>query len=299
MRRVFTVFAFVLTLLLSINAYAAERLIEATGRYVMDSRLGETTAAATERAREDAKRAAAMKAGVYLESYSKTVNLELTEDEVQMVASRLLKIQDEKSDVKVVDGHLLQFNVTIKAIVDDVDESALKSIMTNKQNLSAMTKNYKELQAKYDALNRQMEEYRKGYDKTEDKALLKEKVRRNSEEFNAAVKAKEGLTHYYAGKIKEALASYDAAIKLNPRFAEAYNNRGVIYYSQNKFAEAVADYTLAVNFRAQYADAYYNRAIAYGAMKNYPMAKADLEAALRINPNDADAAELYRKLQNS
>ena len=77
------------------TALANERLIEASGEYVMDSRLDETPASATARAREEAKRAATEKAGVYIKSYSKTIDLVLDTDEVRTIAARLLKIQDE------------------------------------------------------------------------------------------------------------------------------------------------------------------------------------------------------------
>jgi tetratricopeptide (TPR) repeat protein len=31
------------------------------------------------------------------------------------------------------------------------------------------------------------------------------------------------------GKYKQAIADYNEAIDLNPRYAEAYNNRGIVY----------------------------------------------------------------------
>ena len=81
----------VLTIILSNStSLASEKLIEASGEYVMDSRLDETPASATARAREEAKRAAVEQAGVYIQSYSKTIDLELVEDEIESVAARLL-----------------------------------------------------------------------------------------------------------------------------------------------------------------------------------------------------------------
>ena len=64
------------------TTFAEEKLIEASGDYFMDSRLDETPASATARAREEAKRAAVETAGVYLQSYSKMVDLALDTDEV-------------------------------------------------------------------------------------------------------------------------------------------------------------------------------------------------------------------------
>ena len=135
MRKIFAVI-FAAAIIFSCSTSFAEELIEASGTYVMDSRLDETPASATSRAREEAKRAAIEKAGVYLQSYSKTVDLALVEDEVETVAARLLKIQSESSDVEVVEKNLLKFTVTIKALIDELDENDLKAMMQNKQSLA-------------------------------------------------------------------------------------------------------------------------------------------------------------------
>ena len=87
MRKIFAVI-FAAAIIFSCSTSFAEELIEASGTYVMDSRLDETPASATSRAREEAKRAAIEKAGVYLQSYSKTVDLALVEDEVTDSAVR-------------------------------------------------------------------------------------------------------------------------------------------------------------------------------------------------------------------
>ena len=156
MRKIFALI-FAVAIIFSCSTSFAEELIEASGTYVMDSRLDETPASATSRAREEAKRAAIEKAGVYLQSYSKTVDLALVEDEVETVAARLLKIQSESSDVEVVEKNLLKFTVTIKALIDELDENDLKAMMQNKQSLAEETRKYKELQKEYDALKKQMD----------------------------------------------------------------------------------------------------------------------------------------------
>jgi len=40
----------------------------------------------------------------------------------------------------------------------------------------------------------------------------------------------------------EAIEEYNEAIRLNPEYAEAYNNRGLAYKEQGKKAEAIADF---------------------------------------------------------
>ena len=51
----------------------------------------------------------------------------------------------------------------------------------------------------------------------------------------------EGVTYQRAGKLKEAIAAYDKAIKADPKAAEAYNNRGLAYYKLGRNEDAIKD----------------------------------------------------------
>ena len=304
MRKIFSIAAALIIALSTSVSLASERLIEATGNYTMDSRLDETPASATARAREEAKRIAVEKAGVYLQTYSKMVNLELDVDEVQTVAARLLKIQEETSDVKVVEKNLLKFSITIKALVDDLDENDLKTIMQDKQSLSALTRQNKELQEKYDVLNQQMKEYRDAFDKANaaQKVKLKKEVALNVEKFSALNEFAKGNDFSARKDYPQALAFYDAAIKLDPQLAEAYNNRGIIKYELGQFAAAVEDYTKALKLKSNFVDAYNNRGNAYAALSQFQKAKQDLQAALKLNNKSADGhnnlGNVYYSMKN-
>jgi len=72
---------------------------------------------------------------------------------------------------------------------------------------------------------------------------------------------------------------YNQAIKFQPNYADAYNNRGVAYNNKGLYDAAIADYTQALRIDPNYAAAYYNRGIAYlmkGAKRN---ARQSLEHA--------------------
>ena len=60
-----------------------------------------------------------------------------------------------------------------------------------------------------------------------------------------------------------AIADYSQAIRLNPDYAEAYNNRGLAYSLTGKteMANAIADYSQAIKLRPTYAYAYNNRGV--------------------------------------
>lgn len=289
MKNFFAIMIALAVILINSQALANEILIEASGEYVMDSRLDETPASATARAREEAKRAATEKAGVYINTYSKMINFELDTDEVSTVASRLLKIQEETSNIEIIEKNLLKFTVTIKALVDDLDENVLESMMYDRVALEELTRKNKELQEKYDALNEQMEQYHQEFDKVDDarKIEIKKEVALNVERFSAVDEFAKGNDFSLQKDYTQALAAYDKAITLDPQLAEAYNNRGIVKYELGKFSEAISDYTSAIDLKANYIDALNNRGNTYAVTKQFQNAISDLKAALKLNDKSA------------
>ena len=61
------------------------------------------------------------------------------------------------------------------------------------------------------------------------------------------------------GRHAEALADFDAAIRLDPTDAEAHVNRGLTYFDLGRHVEALADYDAAIRLDPNYATAYTNR----------------------------------------
>ena len=291
MKNFFTIVVALTLILINTTALASEKLIEASGSYVMDSRLDETPASATARAREEAKRSAVEKAGVYLQNYSKMIDFELKVDEVETVAAGLLKIQNESSNIDVVENNLLRFTVTIEALIDELSENDLKALLQDKQSLEELTRKNKELQEKYDELNRQMKQYREKFDGADaaQKEEIKKDVALNSEKFAAVNEFAKGNEFSFRKDYEQALASYDRAISLNPQLAEAYNNRGVIRYELEQFSAAIEDYTQAIKLKSNYVDALNNRGNACAAVGQLQNAERDFRAALKLNDNSAVA----------
>ena len=309
--------------------FAKQEIIEASGNYIMDSTLDETPASATARAREEAKRAAIEKAGVYLQSYSKMVNLELDYDEVKTVAAQILQIQDEQRKIEPYQDNLLKFTVTIKALVDTNDEERLKTIMQDKNNLEEATERYKKLQAEYDALKNQMEQLKKNYNSA-NAAEIKKSVAQNNKYFDALLELEQGNNFYFQKNYQSAIQAYSRAINLNPNFAEAYNNRGNSFFQLQNYSQAVQDLQTAVNFNNfdarihnnlgsayllqnlydaainEYTQAinlnkniftfYYNRALAYCYKNNFQAALPDAQRAMQLNPASVEAKNLYNQI---
>jgi len=85
------------------TASAEIKIIEAEGRYMADLDMNEPLSAITEHAREDARRRAAEKAAVFVESFVEVENNVVTKDKLRTYAATIMKIVESKdfSDTSV------------------------------------------------------------------------------------------------------------------------------------------------------------------------------------------------------
>ncbi|MEH2141171.1 tetratricopeptide repeat protein [Nostoc sp.] len=63
------------------------------------------------------------------------------------------------------------------------------------------------------------------------------------------------------GDLQGAVAAYIEAIRLNPNYAEAYNNQGGVRADLGDQKGAIEDYNQALRINPNLAQAYYNRCI--------------------------------------
>ncbi len=100
-----------------------------------------------------------------------------------------------------------------------------------------------------------------------------------------------GVAYFKMGDNDHAIADYDAAIKLNPKVPSAWANRARAYREKGDNDRAIADYTKAISLDAKFAAAYNNRGLAYGAKGDNDRAIADYTKAIRLDPKLANAYE--------
>ena len=60
------------------------------------------------------------------------------------------------------------------------------------------------------------------------------------------------------GRFNESIDSYQQAIKINPEYAETYNNLGNVYATIEKVDEAISSYKKAIKINTNFAEAYSN-----------------------------------------
>ena len=103
---------------------------------------------------------------------------------------------------------------------------------------------------------------------------------------NAGYYFSNGHQHDVAGESGLAIADYTEAIKLNPDFAEAYNNRGSVFMELGGYARAVSDFDRAIAIKPEFVEAYNNRGGAHRLLGDYDAAVVDYAEAARLMPND-------------
>ena len=85
-----------------------------------------------------------------------------------------------------------------------------------------------------------------------------------------------GVEYFAFSQYEKAIKSYDKAIRLNPKTADAYNKRGVAYQALGQYDKAIQDYDKAIRLHPENASAYHNRGLAYEALGNSLQAEQDL-----------------------
>ena len=90
--------------------------------------------------------------------------------------------------------------------------------------------------------------------------------------------------HFKNKDFSTALDFINKAIKINPNFAEAYNEQGNALNELKKLEEAIKSYNNAININPEYADAYYNKGLVFHELKKLESAVQNYDKAIKINP---------------
>lgn len=104
---------------------------------------------------------------------------------------------------------------------------------------------------------------------------------------------------YFLASLKrsvEAMDAFDKAIKIEPRNADIYYDRGVQRAAGGLSELALEDYSAAIRLSPRNSKYLANRAGLYLMMDRKELAKSDAESALRLDPSDEVALCVKRAL---
>ena len=84
------------------------------------------------------------------------------------------------------------------------------------------------------------------------------------------------------GVCDQAIADYTSAATLDPKFLEAFYNRGGTYFDIGEYGRAIADFTEVIAIDPKSADGYVARGNAYSRKGEVGKAQADFAAAKEL-----------------
>jgi tetratricopeptide (TPR) repeat protein len=105
-----------------------------------------------------------------------------------------------------------------------------------------------------------------------------------------------GQALYRRGKIPEAMAAYERALQLQPKYPETHYNLGVALAAQGRTAEAIRHYETALHVQPYYPEALNNMGNALVVLGRVDEAIRYYEEALAVKP---DFAEAHNNLGNA
>ncbi|MBE9223619.1 tetratricopeptide repeat protein [Cyanobacterium stanieri LEGE 03274] len=109
-----------------------------------------------------------------------------------------------------------------------------------------------------------------------------------------------GNRAYSQGRYDVAIIHYSSALRQDPAYVDAYNNRGISYSALEEYDKAIADYERIMELDPSYMRAYYNRGNAYKAIGEEDKAIVDYLKAIELDPTYTNAyynlGNTYREL---
>jgi tetratricopeptide (TPR) repeat protein len=87
---------------------------------------------------------------------------------------------------------------------------------------------------------------------------------------------------------EKAIEYLNNAIKLQPKYVDAYHLRGINYATLKQFQPAIEDFNEAIRLQPTYIDAYKSRGVTYTTLLQYQRAIEDFNKVISLKP-DADA----------
>lgn len=267
---------------------AATQKVSVDGIYIMSDGLEESQHIAKIRARQDAMRMAAEQAGVYVKSYSKTVNNVLTEDETLTLSSAVLHVDKETFSFDDMGGQGMKLVCHIEADVETVDiDKVLQQRREDAQQWEILQAQNKNLREQTEKIRKENEALKAAYEKAtteKEQQRIQAEAKKNQDATMALDWFYLGNYAYHKGQYESAIQDYTQTIYLDASYADAYTNRGASYDKLGQYENAVQDFTEAIRLTPT-AAAYCNRGIAYAHWEQYDKAIQDDTEAIRQNPS--------------
>ena len=174
------------------------------------------------RARDKAIKKATKQAGVYLQNYSRSVNSELTDDEILAITSNAWQLVGEPKYTRTLkqisdETTIIVWTASVEVNVDDAEiKSWLKRDDKDKSTIISQTR---EAQKVAEENDKKIEDLREKYNRATSQAEKDNIIKQMNDadrDFLANQKLEEGLKLHYKENYNSAIKLYNEALQLNP-----------------------------------------------------------------------------------
>lgn len=108
----------------------------------------------------------------------------------------------------------------------------------------------------------------------------------------------EGNSYFDSGNYKEAINSYQKALKIDPNNVDVRVDGGTAYFNLNFIDEAIREFKKGTEINPRHAKAWYNLGIAYKKKNDIPSFKSAWENFLKVSPDDPEAKNVKKELDS-
>ena len=252
--KIFSTLIIALLIIFQTVGFAASETFSASGEYLMSDY--DTPEIAEEIALDFAKQNAAEQAGIYLESYSRSIDSQIDELEIKTVASSKVEVLDKNITRQNQAGGRILLRANIRATVDT---SELDNFLAQtRQERQQAIQRYKALQEMNNKIKQDIDEFQSKLtaikDEVKDDDLIVEQERINREFLSN----------------QQMIFHPDKAIELNPKNALAYASYQVV-----KISDTATEYSELLKDFEENRD------------KNFPANTKNLTKAMILEPTDS------------
>ena len=270
---------------------------EGEGQYLMSD--FETPDIAKLRAKERAEKSAQEKAGIFVKSNVKVVNLQLESEEIEVMTAGIMKVRSVTYDVQASpSGFLFTSKVSVDIDSDEIDKWLQKSVVEKEELIEqnkSLQKTLAEQEKQLTELKAKLQNFENANSNSDPAANFMTKMQlsgafvNSNNAFMSNEKLKAGLESHKRGDFYNAINFYNEALSLNPNNVAAYTWRGNAFGSLRNFQNAIQDLSRAIQLDRNNSVAYLGLGIAYYSVNNYLQAISALNSAIQLDNRNGKA----------
>lgn len=259
--------------------------IEADGYYIVGDGPNENLSIAQNRARMEAKRAVAEKAGVYVDSVTNVKNGQLTKDEINVISAQIMQIESERITPEVI-GETIRYCCHIVAKVDS--SNLTDKLIRDRQRLYEAIEQNKRLQENLDAVNKELFDLKSQFKKANEsqRLVINKEIAKNEISFTALEWLYKGFDYYQLEKYTKAIECNKKALQIQPNNDDAWNNLGVIYQKLGDIYKAIECTKKVTVINPNFDAAWHNLGVYYRSLGDIQKEIKYMQKAVDVNPNN-------------